>query len=73
MAFTWRSGQSRDRTQRPARSEASRRDDVVRIAREAIVNAAMHGAADHVDVVVRERGRELIMSVCDDGSGIADA
>lgn len=50
----------------------SNRDDVVRIAREAIVNAALHGAADHVDVVVRQRGRELIMRVSDDGSGIAD-
>lgn len=49
------------------------REHVIRIAREAIVNAALHGAADHVDVVVRQQGRELLMRVSDDGCGIADA
>ena len=49
------------------------REHVVRIAREAIVNAATHGAARHVDVVVVKTGRALLMTVSDDGCGIADA
>jgi len=53
--------------------EPAQRENVVRIAREAIVNAALHGAARHVDVVVRQHGRELLMRVSDDGCGIPDA
>jgi len=49
------------------------REHVVRIGREAIVNAATHGAARHVDVVVVKTGRALLMTVSDDGCGIADA
>jgi len=49
------------------------REQVVRIAREAIVNAALHGAARHVDVVVLRTGTDLLMTVSDDGCGITDA
>jgi signal transduction histidine kinase len=49
------------------------REQVVRIAREAIVNAALHGAARHVDLVVLQKGRDLLMTVSDDGCGITDA
>ena len=49
------------------------REQVVRIAREAIVNAALHGAARHVDVVVAKTERDLLMTVSDDGCGITDA
>jgi signal transduction histidine kinase len=49
------------------------RDHLVRIAREAIVNAALHGTARHVDVVLLRRGRDLLLRVSDDGRGITDA
>jgi len=49
------------------------REQVVRIAREAIVNAALHGGARHVDVVLLEKGRDLLMTITDDGCGITDA
>jgi signal transduction histidine kinase len=52
--------------------DPAEREQIVRIAREAIVNAALHGAARHVDVVLRRKGRDLFMSITDDGSGIAD-
>jgi signal transduction histidine kinase len=48
------------------------REQIVRIAREAIVNAALHGAARHIDVVLLRKGRDVFMSITDDGSGIAD-
>jgi signal transduction histidine kinase len=51
----------------------SEREHVVRIAREAIVNAALHGAARHVDVVLQQKGRDLLLRVSDDGCGIDDA
>jgi len=51
----------------------SGREHVVRIAREAIVNAAVHGAARHVDVVLQREGRDLVLCVSDDGCGIEDA
>jgi signal transduction histidine kinase len=53
--------------------EPSEREHLVRITREAIVNAAVHGAARHVDVVLRQEGRDLLLRICDDGCGIEDA
>jgi signal transduction histidine kinase len=50
----------------------SRREHVVRIAREAIVNAALHGAARHVDVVLQQDGKHLVLCISDDGCGIED-
>lgn len=49
------------------------RDHVVRIAREAIVNAALHGGARHVDVLLLQRGRDLLIRVSDDGCGTGEA
>jgi signal transduction histidine kinase len=48
------------------------REHVVRIAREAIVNAAVHGTARHVEVALERRGTELVLRVSDDGRGITD-
>ena len=50
--------------------DANDREHLVRIAREAIVNAVKHGGARHVDVVLQSRGAELVMRVSDDGRGI---
>jgi signal transduction histidine kinase len=50
------------------------REHIVRIAREAIVNAALHGRARRVDVLLSGTGgRDLVMRIIDDGWGIADA
>jgi signal transduction histidine kinase len=46
------------------------RDEVVRIAREAIANAARHGHAGRVLVSVSRAGRGVRLSVRDDGEGI---
>jgi signal transduction histidine kinase len=46
------------------------REQIVRIAREAIVNAARHGLARHVEVVLQSRGARWLLKVSDDGSGI---
>jgi signal transduction histidine kinase len=53
--------------------DPAEREHVVRIAREAIVNAALHGAARRIDVVVLRDARNLLMTVSDDGCGITDA
>ena len=53
--------------------DPAEREHVVRIAREAIVNAALHGAARRVDVVVLQEGKNLLMTISDDGCGITDA
>jgi signal transduction histidine kinase len=52
--------------------EPAKREHLVRIAREAIVNAAQHGAARNVDVVLLRRQGTLLMRVSDDGGGISD-
>ncbi len=52
--------------------DPAEREQVVRIAREAMVNAAMHGAARHVDIVVVQEGGDLLMTVSDDGCGITN-
>ena len=48
------------------------REHLVRIAREAIVNAALHGAARHVEVLFEHRGANIRMRISDDGCGVAD-
>jgi signal transduction histidine kinase len=53
--------------------EAGRREQVVRIAREAILNALRHGEAGRVDVVLDCTGRELRLTVTDDGRGMTEA
>jgi len=57
----------------PADLDPAEREHVVRIAREAIVNAALHGGARHVELVLRQSGRDLLLRISDDGCGIADA
>lgn len=46
------------------------REDVVRIAREAIVNA-VHGQARNIVVSLARSGKRLVLRVLDDGTGIA--
>ena len=46
------------------------REHVVRIAREAIVNAIRHGHARHIMVELGSRGSEHLLRVSDDGQGI---
>jgi signal transduction histidine kinase len=51
---------------------ADLREHVVRIAREAIANAAWHGEAQHVTVSVRRRRAGLVLRVRDDGRGMEE-
>jgi len=66
-----------DEVHRPAGLEpdlrSRAREHFVRIAREAIVNAARHGDARHVDVTLASRGTGWLLTVADDGSGIAQS
>ena len=48
------------------------RDHLVRIAREAIVNAVKHGDARQVEVVLERRESELVLRISDDGCGLAE-
>jgi signal transduction histidine kinase len=50
---------------------AAEREAVVRIAREAIVNAVRHGEARNVTVSLQARGRELTLTITDDGRGLS--
>jgi signal transduction histidine kinase len=45
-------------------------EHVVRIAREAIANAARHGGAHSVEVSLSRTDAGVVLRVCDDGSGI---
>jgi signal transduction histidine kinase len=49
---------------------AGKREAVVRIAREAIVNAVQHGQAQHIVVSLETRGDQLTLRVIDDGRGL---
>ncbi len=49
---------------------AAEREELVRIAREAVVNAASHGCATDIAISLRMRGDELVMEIDDDGTGI---
>jgi signal transduction histidine kinase len=46
------------------------REAVVRIAREAIVNAVQHGHAQHIAVELKTRGDECRLRISDDGCGL---
>jgi signal transduction histidine kinase len=50
--------------------ERDEREQIVRIAREAIVNAIRHGAATRVDVELGSHDSGLLLRVTDDGCGI---
>jgi signal transduction histidine kinase len=54
-----------------AELEYHQRQDVLRIVREAIANAARHGDAEHVYVSLRRTRWGTLVRVCDDGRGIA--
>jgi signal transduction histidine kinase len=49
------------------------REQAVRIAREAIVNAARHGGARHVEVTLEVHAARCLLRISDDGSGIEPA
>ena len=49
---------------------ASKREAVVRIAREAIVNAVQHGQAQHIAVSLDTRDDKLTLRISDDGRGL---
>jgi signal transduction histidine kinase len=51
---------------------APKREAVVRIAREAIVNAVQHGQAKHIAVSLETRDNELALRISDDGRGLRD-
>lgn len=51
--------------------EPNERENVTRIAREAIANAARHGGARNVIVSLRQNGSGLALRIVDDGCGIA--
>ncbi|HEX5194097.1 MAG TPA: ATP-binding protein [Solirubrobacteraceae bacterium] len=51
---------------------ATERSELIRIAREAIANAARHGNATHITVMLGSRRNELLLRVSDDGSGLPD-
>jgi signal transduction histidine kinase len=55
-----------------ARLPAPEREEVVRIAREAIVNAIRHGRAGHIEVALDCRGGSLLLRVSDDGCGMPE-
>lgn len=50
---------------------AAERNDIVRIGREAIVNAAKHAGARNVTVQIGKVSGHVVMTVLDDGIGIA--
>ncbi len=53
--------------------DVGQREEVVRIAREAIVNAVRHGGADHVAVVLDRTGDHVHLRISDNGRGVAQA
>lgn len=60
-------------TQLPVDLEPRAREHVIRIAREAIANAARHGGAQNVVVSLTKNRRGVALRVVDDGCGIAQA
>jgi signal transduction histidine kinase len=49
------------------------RESVVRIAREAIVNAVTHGGAKQITVTLQTHGNQLMLRIDDDGCGLGHA
>ena len=47
-------------------------DHVVAVLSEALTNVARHAGADHTDVVLETDGREVRLTVSDDGVGVPD-
>lgn len=48
----------------------NKRETVVRVAREAIVNAIQHGHAKHIAVSLESRDQQLTLRISDDGRGL---
>ena len=57
----------------PTELAPSQREDVVRIAREAIVNAARHGSAHHVGLLLDCADDWVHLRISDDGRGMSQA
>jgi len=57
----------------PVAVTSSDREDIVRVAREAIVNAARHGRARNVTVSLTPEDGRIVLRVRDDGVGISPA
>jgi signal transduction histidine kinase len=57
----------------PREPAPAEREQLVRIAREAITNAVQHGGAKHVDVVLDCQATDRLLLVSDDGSGITES
>jgi signal transduction histidine kinase len=57
----------------PREPAPAEREQLVRIAREAINNAVQHGRARHVDVVLDYGGSDRLLLVSDDGCGITES
>ena len=55
-----------------SRRELAQRDDLIRTAREGIVNAAVHGSSRHIDVALLRRRGTLVVRVSGDGPEIPD-
>ncbi|HEY5430938.1 MAG TPA: histidine kinase [Solirubrobacteraceae bacterium] len=55
-----------------SRRELAQRDDLIRTAREGIVNAAVHGSSRHIDVELLRRRGTLVVRVSGDGPEIPD-
>jgi signal transduction histidine kinase len=57
----------------PKEPAPAEREQLVRIAREAITNAVQHGGAKHVEVVLDCQATDRLLVVSDDGSGITES
>jgi signal transduction histidine kinase len=57
----------------PREPAPAEREQLVRIAREAITNAVQHGGAKHVQVVLDCQASDQLLLVSDDGSGITQS
>jgi signal transduction histidine kinase len=57
----------------PREPAPAEREQLVRIAREAITNAVKHGGAKHVQVVLDCQASDQLLLVSDDGSGITES
>ncbi|UXH80978.1 ATP-binding protein [Roseateles amylovorans] len=56
----------------PRALEPSARDDLYLIAREALLNAALHANASEIELILRYRWRHMTLTVRDDGAGIPE-
>jgi len=50
-------------------ADSAQRHGLVRIAREAVLNAVRHGGAERVQVLLSQDGKGRLLEVSDDGTG----